>query len=600
MIRQFFLLIAAGALLSAQEPSQPPPPEPPKKDEGKDPAAPPPQGETKPQPPPTPQGGSKRILVKIAKLFQDPGDKAFPETIKISHIGKIAMVVQTKDGKHRVINTGKEHKPYPFILSMEQVAAVRSAQSARRAGNNSQPPDFSNLLRFGSDQQTVYYPAYTGKGYVISWDTSETAMYDYIMQDMPIFSPDGKTIAFVARKGGRWHIVINQKDTGEYDDMQIGTLVFSPDSKRYAFSAFKGGAWRVYLETTSWNAFEGIAEGTPVFSPDSKKVAFVAFTRQNKQVVVFDGQPIGEFDIVADRSLQFSPDSKECTFAAQIKKAWYVYQHAKQFGPYEEVLEGMPVYNKDGKRLVWAAKLNGVWTVYENGKPLMLPGEEVKGKKPKPIPMASNVILRGTPKFSQDGKRLAVGLKRDGKWTMWLDGWESGKFEEIKPDSITFTSDCSKFIFVGTRDKKYVPVINDKELPPCSDIGPIRISRGEGTGTVAFCVKKTRTPEEVTELKKQKPDDKGIGPDYWMVVVNGEERYGPYHEMLPLTLTVARNGQRFAFPAREKDVWGIFADGELRTENLPFWIRFHPDTNLLEIIAVTEDGWYVLIHEVME
>jgi hypothetical protein len=550
---------------------------------------------------PSKEGESKRLLVKVSKLFQDPGDRAFPETIKISHIGRIAMVVQTKDGKHRVINNGNEHKPYPYILSLEQVAAVKNAQAARRSGSGVLPPDFSNLLRFASDQTTVYYTAYTGKGHVIAWDGGETEIYEYILQDMPVISPNGKQIAFVARKGGRWQVIVNRKNTGEYDDFQLGTLVYSPNSERFSFCAFKGGEWRVFMDNTSWKAFEGIAEGTPVFSPDSKKVAFVAFTRQNKQVVVFDGQPIGEFDRVADRSLRFSPDGKQAIFAAESKKLWYVYHHAKSYGPYEEILEGMPMFNKDGSRLVWAAKLQGVWTVYENGKPLTLPaGEDKKGKKAKPLTMSATAILKGTPFFNQDGTKLAVGLKRDGQWSIWVEGWESAKFEEMKPETATFTTDGSKFIFVGVRQKKFVPVINGQELPPCDAIGPIRISRGEGTGTVAFCVKKTRTPDQVGELRKKHPDDKGIGPEYWMVVVNGEERYGPYHEMLPQTLTVARNGQRFAFPAREKDVWGIFADGERRTEHLPFWIRFHPETHLLEIVAVTEDGWYVLIHEVIE
>lgn len=620
-------------ILRAQDsmtPQDPKPPEPApraeeKKQDDKDKPTepkpePPKQEPPKPEPPKKPSQTemAKVLTVKMTKLFPDPGDLAIMETLKISDIGRVALVVKNKKGEQRVLLNGREQKPYAYVVPLSVLAA------ARKPGDKKNDPtatetDLSNLLRFSPDQKRVYYIANNNKGYVIASDNIdsktpdfyESKTYDFIMEDMPLFSADSKKIAFAAQRASRSYVVVNNVEGKDYDDLQIGTVVFSPDSKRLAFCARKGGEWRVFHDTGSFQAFEGVAEGSPIFSPDSQRLGYVAL-KQGKWKVMVDGQEYGTYDAVAEGTASFyssrlenalvwSPDSKHLAYAAKNKSKWLVNVDGKEFGPYDGVAEATPIYSKDSKKIVWAAQVGKEWTVYENGSPVMIPGPPPKkGEKPKTLPLVVEGVFRGTPMFSPDGKKLVVGLKRQGAWTVWVDGQESEKFDDIKEWSLKFTKDSSKILFVGVREKKFVPVINFKEMPPCLEVGPLRISRGEATGTVAFAVKREKTKAELEEERKANPKAGDLSPTYWKVVVNGEDRYGPYENMQGFAVTVAPNGARIAYPAEIKSKWGLWIDGERRTDALPIWIGFNPETNYLEMIAITDKDGYVFLQEQLE
>lgn len=548
---------------------------------------------------------TKRLVIKVEKLFDDPKSDAIIETRRVSNVGRIALVVKTKTGQQRALLDGKLLKPYTFIVSPELMAAAQAARDQLKSGQTAAAAmaGTTRVFHFAPDNRSLYYVAYTGKGYVVAHEKGESDVYQHIMPDMPIFSPDGKRWGFVAYRAGRWRIVLDGKEVKEdYDDFLIGTLVFSPNSKRMAWCAKKGGLWHVYHDQGAYKGYEGVAEGTPLFSPNSEKIAYVAFARDNRQIVMLDSQKFGEFDMVADQSLQFTPDSKSICFAARFNRAWYAYINAKAYGPYEEILEGTPIVSKDSKRIVWVAKTGGAWQLYENGEPILLKADKKAGRK-KDVPLSTPSILKGTPLFSPDGKKLVFAYAREGKWAVWEEGIESPQgFDDIRPNSFTYTRDSSKLVFLGVRNRQLIPVINHQELAPCLDVGPIRVSRGEGTGTVAFAVQRARTPDQMREAYAKNPKDKWIGDKYWSICVNGEDLYGPYHDMLPQTLTVSDHGLKFAWPGFSMGKWGIFVNGERRgdEEAFPFWIRFHPETHMLEMLAVDEKRGYVVIREAYE
>jgi hypothetical protein len=526
---------------------------------------------------------SKILSVKTTKLFPDPGEAAVEGTLTISHIGKVALIVQQKDGTQRVILHGRELKPYPVIVPPEQLIGMKKTNDRKVATRETQ---VGGILQWTPDHEKVFYIASVTSGLVIAGDDYESNIYDFILGGMPIFSPDGRRHAFVAAKGKNVHVVVNGQESKAFDDFAAGSLAFSPNSQRHAYATKLGGAWTLYHDAGSFPCADGIAEGTPVFSPDSSKLAYVTF-RGNKVTMMVNDKSFGEFDAVADRSIAFSPDSSKLVFGAKLKGKWYLYVDDKMYGPYDAIGDETPLYSKDGSRLIWTARKGAYWYVVENGTEMTLGNGQV------------DAILRGTPLFSPDGKKLVVGFKILKDWRVWSDAGESDKFDEILKGTVRWTEDSSKFVFVGVRSKAFIPVINLKEAWGSTEMGPIRISRGPTSNTIAWGIKRNRTAKEMADLRALEPKNSRIPVDYWMVAVNGEDTYGPYDDLQPFAVTLSPSGTKVAYPAKRKDKWALYMDGSRRTDELPVWIVFN-DNNMMEMVALNDKDGYVYCQEVME
>jgi hypothetical protein len=537
-------------------------------------------------------GQSRLLSVKTRLLFAHPTDSVVPETLRTSEIGRVALVVKMKNGRERVLLDGKPQEPFASIVPPEAMAAAQKLPEQQRALLRASEGAASRILRFTPDQQRVYYRAFDGKGYVIASDRGKSQTYTSIMDDMPVFSPNSKAIAFVAGKGGRYVVVLNDREIGAFDDVLVGSLLFSPAGERLAFCALKSGEWRVMCDSNSYRALEGV--GGMTFSPDSRRLAYVAFSKTNRATVMVDGQAVGEYDAVGEQSLGFSPDSKRLVFAAvHPDRKWYVHavgsETAKPFGPYEAIGEesGAPRFSRDGLRLVWTAQVGSSWQVFENGQPL---------KSASGGPLSGRDILAGTPRLSNDSKRLAVGVRRDRGWVVWCDGEESANFDSIEEDSLRFTRDSKRLGFVGRRQGMSVVSLNLKELMTCEDASTTRISGNDSTGTIAVAVKRARTPEELREARLK---DRDCLHTYWTILVNGEPTYGPFHDAMPAALGVSWDGKRICMPAQTREGWAMYVNGERAMNGLPMWYRFHPEKHLLEMIRVEKAG-YELVQEVLE
>jgi hypothetical protein len=138
-----------------------------------------------------------------------------------------------------------------------------------------------------------------------------------------------------------------------------------------------------------------------------------------------------------------------------------------------------------------------------------------------------------------------------------------------------------------------------KEMPGYSEMGPVRVSRGEASGTIAFGVKKMRTQQEMAEIRALDPKNAKVRMDYWMVAVNGEELYGPYDDLQAFAVTLSPNGQKVAYPAERKGRWALYIDGARRTDDLPLWIVFN-NNNMMEMVALDEKDGFVFLQESME
>lgn len=526
---------------------------------------------------------TKILSVKTTKLFPDPGEAAIEGTLTISHIGKVALIVRQKDGTQRVVLHGRELKPYPVIVPPEQLVGMKKTSDRRVATRETQ---IGGILQWTPDQEKVFFIASVDKGLVMAGDGTESGVYDFILGGMPVFSSDGKRHAFVAAKGRSVHLVVDGRESKAFDDFASGSLVFSPDSRRHAYATKLGGAWTLHHDSGQFPCGDGIAEGGPIFSPDSSRLAYVTF-RGNKVTMMVNEKSWGEFDAIADRSVTFSPDSQRVVFGAKLKGKWYLYVDDKPYGPYDALGDETPVHSKDGARLVWTARKGAYWTVVENGTEMTLGNGQV------------DAILRGTPLFSPDGKRLVIGFKTLKDWRVWSDAGESEKFDEIVKGTVKWTEDSSKFVFVGTRGKTFVPVINLKEAPGSTDMGPIRISRGPTSNTIAYGIRRTRTAKEMAELRALDVKNTRLSSEYWMVAVNGEDTYGPYDDLQAFAVTLSPSGMKVAYPAKRKDKWALYMDGSRRTDELPVWIVFN-DANMMEMVALNDKDGYVYCQEVME
>jgi hypothetical protein len=537
-------------------------------------------------PPAQPQEEKSKLLsVKTTKLFADPGENAIYETLRYGAEGKVAVVV-SEMAKHRVYMSGKELKPYPWIVPPE---LMRDRNLLRDPKVATIYTEFSNVLKFTPDYQTLYYVAYTEKGFaVVSSDGWESGNYDLIPGNMPVISPDSRRIAFIAAKDKLFYVGTNSSQSTPYDDIQSGTLVFSPDGSRLAYSAKKGPEWTVFCEGQPNPGLDGIAEGSPKFSPDSKKLAYIAF-KGNKQAVYLDGKQVGElFDAVAEWTLTFSPDSSALVYAAKSKGKWNLYAGEKVYGPFDAVGEEPPIHSKDGARLIWVARKGAYWYVFENGQEIQAGGQ----------PLQTDAILLGTPVLSPDSSKLAFGIKRNQKWSVWCQGQESDSFDSIKDFSIVFTKDSSKLAFVGLRKGMFVPVVNMKEVGAFQEVGPLRASRDPTSGVVAYAVKRRKTVKEMDEERALDPRAK-VSMNAWSVYINHEEMYGPYDELQPFAVTVSPNGTKVAYPAFRRKHWALWIDGARRTDDLPLWITFN-DQNMMEMVALNPKEGYVYLQEVLQ
>jgi dipeptidyl aminopeptidase/acylaminoacyl peptidase len=111
---------------------------------------------------------------------------------------------------------------------------------------------------------------------------------------------------------------------------------------------------------------------------------------------------------------------------------------------------GSPALSPDGKKVAYAVTTNNFETNSSKTRIWMM---AIEGGKP--IPMTAKSVSSGTPKFSQDGKKLFFLSERDGgKTQMWsLDLVHGGEAQQVTSvergvNSINFSRDEKKLVLV--------------------------------------------------------------------------------------------------------------------------------------------------------
>lgn len=474
----------------------------------------------------------------------------------------------------------------------------------------------------------------------------------------PKFSPDGKRIGLIACRDGKWSVVVFNhfdKKVVEYNqifaDIEAGTLTWSPDSSLVAWCGqLKPADRKKYIYV--WNgkpdmkiewfdAGEGIFEGTLKFTPDSKRIVYACQEKWGGKPKVFvkhaelrgkqppaepkylgQGKP-GEFgvgpgvkaalegfDDIGEGSPVLSEDSRRIALAARRGKKWVVVVDGKEYGPWDGICEGTPLFSDNSKRCAWGYQENTNWviTCLESG---LIPsgedapkesGKKIDRKKKRDEGMAGTLrevargdgILRGTPRFGKTNF-LYFGIRANGLYKMGgeyeggVERVESPAYKMIKEDTFRFSEDDKQWCFVGANGDLWTPVFKGKpmkgRLPPdekgeskeaffeYQQIGLVRLSRG--SATIAFLAKRHNN---------------------WVVVVNGEEYYKWYHDVIPIAISLSPDGTRVGYTARLFDKWSLFIDAR-RMDFEPYTYTFTDDNRLIGLIRDKNDRQVHLVIE---
>jgi len=497
---------------------------------------------------------SATTLFKEGPLCKFEGAvKLLEETLRVSDdMTRVAVVVKKRD-KHYVGVNGKLGRPYPEIFVPKNISPRET-------------------IRFSPDWTRIGYAARVDKGFVINVDDKESELFEMVLEGMPLFSPDSRHFGFAGIRKGKIHVVVDTNVSKPLDDLQVGSVAWSPDGANMAYCARDGNKWFVYCGKNQYDAQQGVSDNGLKFSPDSAHVAYAATIKgkwymmmDGKAVVVAgDGRPVA-YDAIAMNMPVWSEDSKRLAFAAQRSGSWFIVVDGKEIGPFNAVAEGTPVFSKNAKEIAYAVLRGKTWTVYRH--------EKATDKGVKEL-AAGDAVLAGTPVFSENGATLVYAVNQGGAWKVYPNAVAQAPvppgqtppafpvYAAIKEGTLRVTPDGGKVVFVARKGDRWVVVLNGKELPNLyEDIGSVRVSRGEGSSTVAISAKRRGA---------------------WVVVVNGDELYRWYYEFLQEALVVSRDGKRVSYYARGGKTWSMWLDGIPQPCNIPYSYRFNPDTGLIE------------------
>ncbi|MBI3583173.1 MAG: PD40 domain-containing protein [Nitrospinae bacterium] len=292
----------------------------------------------------------------------------------------------------------------------------------------------------------------------------------------PSFAPDGKSIAFASNRSGNWDIWrLRIADCGlriadcksEFDDAKLEQLTkgddyelapaYSPDGKEIAFlrrqkpalSRAEGTEDRlqydIWLMNSDGSNARQITKGVPVLSypawnPDGKEIVFIS--EGNGYAPEIWGYSIAEsslkkITVIKDASvlasrLNLSPQALSGDNKTKIGLiADQRYPDASNplsigaggIYPYNEFLYRIN-YSPRGDRIIFELDRNGsvgIWNVNSDGNSLAR--------------VLTDDLLRWTPTFSPDGRKIAYSKKADKQfapiyWTdynIWITDAESGE-----------------------------------------------------------------------------------------------------------------------------------------------------------------------------
>lgn len=154
---------------------------------------------------------------------------------------------------------------------------------------------------------------------------------------------------------------IEETRLGPYDS-DVQSPVFSRDGQHLAYFTRRDQKWVVVVDGQTGPEYDDVSENNPIFSPDGKRLAYAAQKGQ-KHLVVVDGQKGTEYDEYGEGSLIFSPDGKHVAYGAQKGQKWAVVADGQASTEYDQFIKGSTILSTDGVLEYLAVKEGSLYRV---------------------------------------------------------------------------------------------------------------------------------------------------------------------------------------------------------------------------------------------
>ena len=322
----------------------------------------------------------------------------------------------------------------------------------------------SESITFSEDSQHLLYVAFTGDDSHLVVDGRELPAYPGILRSTVALAAKGQQHAFGFVVEGRYFANINGTEKGPYQQIMENTPRFSPDGKRYLLGVQRDDKWLVIVDGKESPPHEGVGASGGWFSPDSQRVAYLAIDDQDKFRAVIDGKAQQPIDAVWTQGVVFSPDSRHVAYAGRLGEQWGMFIDGRIEARHRWVFD--IVFAADSQRYAYAAGTASTHYV-------------VEGERRHPEYDGLNGLL-----MSPTGS-VAYAARKDGKWTMVIDGVERGWYDEVA-EGLVFSDDGAHFAFTARRGPSWYVVVDGQPRQPSKGVVVDSLAMSKDGAHVAF------------------------------------------------------------------------------------------------------------------
>ncbi|MCX6799871.1 MAG: hypothetical protein NT091_01865 [Candidatus Falkowbacteria bacterium] len=319
---------------------------------------------------------------------------------------------------------------------------------------------FVAILLIGSNALAAELPpsinsvnSYDGKNvaYIITKDAKQAIVLNGVQSDLYdaidpafMFSPDSKKLVYKAKQDGKWFLVINgEKSSVGYDE--INPFAFSqekPESKTFAYSAKVALKYYVYFNSQEFGPYDDLASGFPATDNSPNHFAYKV-SLGGKWFYIVNGKEISKYD---DVSMEMFNDSGKFAFVATKNNKKIMVIDSKESKPYAEIQTVGKGVNGDNN-FYYTVKLdNGKYQLMSSVKEASRAYDGINGYD-----------------FSTYKKIKWMSAKAKDKAFYVINGKDQKAYDGISP-FLYISDDESQYVYFGLIGKKFVTVVNGKEI----------------------------------------------------------------------------------------------------------------------------------------